>query len=276
MKITTLRVSVVVGSAALSAVSLALSAPTRTLFCIPTAQLLEVATEPCSGAVAQVAEGSGYICCQHVRCVCAIAFAVKHGMKALFNGYGKTLQACSVLQASWMGIFCQLPRPVLKNAYKKMCLKYHPDKNSQASENEKAQAAKTFCDLKPAVRILQDPADKIFESEMSGACEEFEDTLTRESKARKLAFLGKFVVYTIVLSSSFILVFRYSTDFSMYPLLTKTTAAVVMVVSKHSIHPVNHFPDKIFLHAILWSCYHPALNHFFDTWLCSVMAFTSL
>ena len=56
-----------------------------------------------------------------------------------------------------MGVDKKASDDEIKKAYKKMALKYHPDRNRAKSEVEQQEAAKKFKDVTEANGVLSDP-----------------------------------------------------------------------------------------------------------------------
>ena len=81
----------------------------------------------------------------------------------------------------------------IRKAYKQLALKYHPDKTVNGTEEAVARATEKFRALRPAVELLQDSTDKIFEPVVSAA-DSLNDKLTNDSRPRKLTLLGKFFI----------------------------------------------------------------------------------
>lgn len=48
----------------------------------------------------------------------------------------------------------------IKKAYKKLAMKWHPDRNSQATEEEKAKADKMFKEINEAYTVLSDKEER--------------------------------------------------------------------------------------------------------------------
>lgn len=56
-----------------------------------------------------------------------------------------------------LGVSQNATEPEIKKAYKKLALKYHPDRHASKTEEEKAQAEAMFKDIGEAYAILSDP-----------------------------------------------------------------------------------------------------------------------
>ena len=58
-----------------------------------------------------------------------------------------------------LGIDRNADEKEIKKAYRKMALKYHPDRNSESEESKK-MAEKKFIDVNDAYNVLSDPKKK--------------------------------------------------------------------------------------------------------------------
>lgn len=86
------------------------------------------------------------------------------------------LALCPSLPAQILDVGKEATDEELRKAYRKMALKYHPDKNACADEAEKLKAEATFKDVGEAYGILSDPTkrrqyDMGATFNASGACE---------------------------------------------------------------------------------------------------------
>ncbi|KAJ3342526.1 DnaJ sub C member 7 [Gonapodya sp. JEL0774] len=76
--------------------------------------------------------------------------------RALRNAKAEAKQASKKDYYKILGVDKSASEEELKKAYRKMALKYHPDKNASLSEEEKIQAEKQFKDVSEAYNILTD------------------------------------------------------------------------------------------------------------------------
>ena len=59
-----------------------------------------------------------------------------------------------------LGVSRSADEAEIKKAYRKAALKYHPDRQSSKTEEEKEQAGKVFRDIGEAYEVLSDPQKK--------------------------------------------------------------------------------------------------------------------
>ncbi|CAN0464889.1 unnamed protein product, partial [Laminaria digitata] len=59
-----------------------------------------------------------------------------------------------------LGVSRSAEEPEIKKAYRKAALKYHPDRQSSKTEQEKEEAGKVFRDIAEAYEVLSDPQKK--------------------------------------------------------------------------------------------------------------------
>ena len=67
-----------------------------------------------------------------------------------------------------LGVDSGADADAIRKAYKKLCLKYHPDKAAGSSESEKEQAQKKFLEVQKAYEVLSDASQRrLYDAERS-------------------------------------------------------------------------------------------------------------